>query len=64
MWERIKVWWCSVTHGGGRIERDDQGRINWRCARCGRWSDHPVSRFEEARTVDREIEYCRKRQSS
>lgn len=42
--------WCDITHGGGRIERDSHGRINWRCARCGRWSDHPVPLKDERAT--------------
>ena len=43
----LKKLWCEWTHGGGHIERDELGRINWRCARCGRWSDWPVPLAEE-----------------
>lgn len=48
----LKNMWCDLTHGGGRIERDDMDRINWRCAKCGRWSDHPVSHEDERRQTD------------
>lgn len=47
--------WCSWTHGGGDITRDEQGRINWRCRKCGRWSDYPVSHEEERRVSEREM---------
>ena len=43
--------WCDIAHSGGRIERDGQGRINWRCA-CGRWSDSPVSQDDERKAVE------------
>lgn len=52
----LKVLWCHATHGGGNIKRDNRGRINWQCDRCGRWSDYPVERKEERRVVDRMIE--------
>lgn len=48
----IKKQWCAWTHGGGRIDRDPAGRINWQCSRCGRWSDYPVSRHDERRVID------------
>lgn len=47
--------WCSLTHGGGSIERDALGRINWQCCKCGRWSDDPVSPEEERRIIDSDI---------
>ena len=43
--------WCDWTHGGGHIDRDVQGRINWRCGKCGRWSDSPVPLNEEAAVI-------------
>lgn len=49
----IKRLWCQWTHGGGTIERDDMGRINWRCAKCGRWSDKPVPLEDEAKFLSR-----------
>lgn len=45
---------CAWFHGGGRIDRDELGRINWRC-NCGRWSDHPTPLEEEARIIDRDF---------
>lgn len=47
----LRAQWCAWTHGGGRIERDPSGRINWQCSRCGRW-DEPVSLEQERRLVD------------
>ena len=65
---RVHAWlstlWCDWTHGGGRIERDHLGRINWRCAKCGRWSDSPVSRVDEDATVLRDLEAYRQRRKS
>jgi len=29
--------WCELFHRGGDIKRDSEGRINWQCAKCGRW---------------------------
>lgn len=43
---------CDWTHGGGRILRDEHGRINWRCDKCGRWSDSPVPLEHERRQTD------------
>jgi hypothetical protein len=55
----MQDWWariiCRWLHGGGDISRDEQGRINWRCRKCGRWSDNPVPLDEERRTVDNAI---------
>jgi hypothetical protein len=45
--------WCGWFHGGGHIMRDSQDRLNWRCAKCGRWGDDPVSHEEAAVTVAR-----------
>jgi hypothetical protein len=47
----IQEAWCSTTHAGGYVKRDAQGRINWQCARCGRWGD-PVSIEDERDMVD------------
>lgn len=52
-WLRQK--WCDVVHGGGRVLRDPQGRINWRCDTCGRWSDSPVPLAVERRLIDADI---------
>lgn len=52
----IKSFWCQLTHGGGRVKRDDQGRINWQCSKCGRWGDHPVEPEIERYVVQREIQ--------
>lgn len=49
---------CDWTHAGGHITRDAQGRINWQCSTCGRWST-PVSPKEERQVVDRELENYR-----
>jgi len=51
----IKSAWCAWTHGGGRIERDEMGRINWQCAKCGRWSDSPIPVETERYMTDRAI---------
>lgn len=50
-WLRKK--WCDWTHGGGHLERDEQDRLNWRCARCGRWGDHPLQKSDEAMAIER-----------
>lgn len=52
-WLKKKI--CQWFHGGGDINRDDQGRINWQCRKCGRWSDNPVPLIEENRVVGNEI---------
>ncbi len=49
--QRTKRLWCDLTHGGGTVTRDPAGRINWQCARCGRWSD-PVPLDVEDATID------------
>lgn len=43
---------CHFFHRGGEVARDDQGRINWRCLKCGRWSDHPVGHEKELEVLD------------
>lgn len=43
--------WCGWTHGGGQIKRDDEGRINWQCNKCGRWSRYPVPLGEEQSAI-------------
>ena len=45
--DAIKRIWCSWMHGGGTVKRDPLGRINWQCAKCGRWCD-PLSSADEA----------------
>ena len=50
----LKALWCDLTHGGGHIVRDEQGLINWRCSKCGRWSGDPVSVEDEDHLFDRE----------
>lgn len=45
---------CEWFHGGGSVTRDSNGRINWQCHRCGRWSA-PVSHKEEAVMIDRDL---------
>ena len=56
--------WCAWTHGGGNIERDPEGRINWRCNRCGRWSDEPVDPDVEGWVLDHELaEYEKRRRA-
>lgn len=47
----LKRLFCDWFHGGGDVVRDDQDRINWRCRKCGRWSDHPVSHEEEKAAI-------------
>jgi hypothetical protein len=44
--------WCDWTHGGGSVERDELGRINWQCRKCKRWGKHPVPlRSEKSATA-------------
>jgi len=50
----LKQQWCSLMHMGGRIKRDDQGRINWQCDTCGMWGD-PVPIDDEMRHINRDI---------
>ena len=45
-WGGLKSVWCSYFHGGGYILRDQSGRVNWQCTKCGRWAN-PVSDSEE-----------------
>jgi len=40
--------WCAWTHGGGHIVRDNLGRVNWQCAKCGRWADAVPADVENA----------------
>jgi len=56
--ERLRVFWCSWTHGGGQILRDPSDRINWQCLKCGRWST-PVSHEDERAVVDAAIDAAR-----
>lgn len=50
----IAAEWCSFTHGGGHIERDPLGRVNWQCNKCGRWAD-PVPLVDEAALIDSHV---------
>jgi hypothetical protein len=50
IWRGLQDLWCGYTHGGGHVLRDSSGRINWQCAKCGRW-DTPVSPEDEASFV-------------
>lgn len=45
---------CSWFHGGGDIKRDELGRINWQCRKCGRWGD-PVPLEVEQRQTAKDI---------
>lgn len=47
---------CDWFHKGGVITRDSQGRINWQCNTCGRWSDNPVPIDHENKLIDLHIE--------
>lgn len=50
----MKLFLCSWFHGGGSIKRDQLGRINWQCAKCGRWAD-PVPLDVEHRQTEKDI---------
>lgn len=52
VWSGLVELWCSWTHGGGHILRDTAGRVNWQCAKCGRWAE-PVSEADEKAATDR-----------
>lgn len=54
--------WCGLTHGGGRIKRDEQGRINWQCDKCGRWSRYPVTHQEESSMTNAAIDAMKEQQ--
>jgi len=58
----IKTKLCDWFHGGGRIKRDQQGRINWQCDTCGRWGT-PVEKEDEDRMIDRHISEATARRS-
>jgi hypothetical protein len=47
---------CDWFHGGGKIERDPKGKINWQCSTCGRWADSPVPIEHESKLIDSHIE--------
>lgn len=61
MLEWLAKTWCALMHVGGDVCRDPQGRINWRCRQCRRWSDEPVTPETEKFVLDREIEKFSKR---
>lgn len=48
----LKDQWCNFAHGGGGIERNSSGALNWRCSTCGRWHNASVPLAEERRVVD------------
>jgi hypothetical protein len=54
IWAGLVELWCSWTHGGGHIERDPLGRVNWQCNKCGRWAD-PVSLADERAMTDAHV---------
>lgn len=60
-WRKV---WCNWLHGGGHIHRDEQGRLNWRCSKCGRWSANPVLLPEERHATGQSVAAYLKEQSS
>lgn len=52
----LRELWCEWTHSGGKIERDELGRINWRCSRCKRWGGYPVPLRDEGLALKAHIE--------
>lgn len=56
---KLKLWWCDWAHGGGMIVRDPEGRINWQCSKCGRWS-YPIPLSKESAMIDEDIRQARK----
>ena len=59
----IATKWCDTFHGGGSIVRDNLGRLNWQCKKCGRYSDFPVSLEDEKMVIDRDIEAFKARRN-
>lgn len=59
---KLKRLMCELSHAGGRVKRDQSGRINWQCDTCGRWGD-PVSLETERRIVDADIRSAMQRVS-
>lgn len=47
----MKKFICSWFHGGGDIKRDELGRINWQCRKCGRWADPTPLEVEHRQTA-------------
>lgn len=41
---------CALELCEGDVQRDASGRVNWRCGRCGAWSN-PVPAEDEARVI-------------
>lgn len=39
VYKYLTVFYCEHFHGGGHIIRDNSGKINWQCAKCGRLAD-------------------------
>lgn len=39
IWDGLAAEWCRLTHGGGHIQRDPTGCVNWQCNKCGRWAE-------------------------
>ena len=52
IWAGLVGEWCSYIHGGGKIERDPYGHINWQCAKCGRWAE-PVTHADEQKLLSK-----------
>ena len=50
----MKEFLCSWFHGGGSVKRDESGRINWQCKKCGRWAE-PVPLDVEHRQTTKQI---------
>ena len=60
---KLNTLWCDLFHGGGQIKRDDDGRINWQCNKCLRWSD-PVDTMTERLITDAAIKAKLKEKSN
>lgn len=54
MIKRLKNMWCDWFHHGGRITRDENGFINWRCDTCGRWA-YPTAAEVERDVINQDI---------
>ena len=60
-WRKL---WCNWFHGGGHIHRDEQGRLNWRCTKCGRWGDCPVELQDEWQLIGQSVAAYLKEQNT
>lgn len=61
MLEWLSKKWCAWVHVGGDVRRDHNGRINWQCRQCGRWSDEPITPEDENWVLDNELAKYAKR---